>query len=757
MITAKLNKLKIIVLAITLVGGFFVSHNNASATTIDGSLDLHQATILNNPSDLANWAVTTTITGIDLTPDGVHVDFDKKDGAGSWPEVLVFPPDGKIQYTLGMAEKINGKWYASAPIELWKGLDKSGGPPDQYTRNWFYAADRWAPMTCHTLVAGETIGFFVVAGDVRNNTSGDHSPVKERSDIVLVKMPVNGLPCQTSTGNPTPTPVPSPTPTPAPTICTDTSATNVGGALPCKFPPAPNCEPWPSESEQIAACVNYLLEHPQPKPYPPGTDPNHPSGFTADGISGIAAAYSPKIDSTIVVAGKIVSGDDRELVGYVADPQTLVAKSPAFRVDRVSGDGTSGGPHIAYAEDLDKFLVVWSDYRACDKCLDIYGRFISAEGAPIGADFLVVQVGSLDSVTYDPTSKKFVIDYENDGVFLKTIDATTGAASGNFKLQNYFLYQGQSEVAFDTHTNEYIITYATVVARPDKPDEDDRIYYSRVDAKTLKVIGEPVQLSTTRPGRLAVQGAHIAYSPEDGAAVAMWLERGRDGTVAGVWGRTIYDDGTLSNEYPIITNAQQPYSGGYQSSSIVYNQYTNTFFVGSGDWDGNAWITEFDSSGTVYDSDLAVAVSGSGGATGSYNVTTAATKTGSATFTSRNYRQVVGTSKIGLGSAPTPPPTPTPPTPPGKINIGGLGIYVNQIYIWSLSVAAILALLMIVFGGYITLTSAGNAERASRGKSFILSSLIGLVLLFGSYILLRTINPDLVDFSNNQANQVQQQ
>jgi hypothetical protein len=84
----------------------------------------------------------------------------------------------------------------------------------------------------------------------------------------------------------------------------------------------------------------------------------------------------------------------------------------------------------------------------------------------------------------------------------------------------------------------------------------------------------------------------------------------------------------------------------------------------------------------------------------------------------------------------------------------GLGKCVNQIYIWSMSAAAILALLMIVVGGYITLTAAGNAERATRGKSFITSSLIGLVLLFGAYLLLRTINPDLVDFSNNCANNI---
>lgn len=72
---------------------------------------------------------------------------------------------------------------------------------------------------------------------------------------------------------------------------------------------------------------------------------------------------------------------------------------------------------------------------------------------------------------------------------------------------------------------------------------------------------------------------------------------------------------------------------------------------------------------------------------------------------------------------------------------------VNQIYIWSLGIAALLALFMIVIGGYITMTSAGNAQRAGKGKEYITSSVVGLILLFGAYLLLNTINPDLVNFN----------
>lgn len=139
----------------------------------------------------ASWPITTKLTMVDIRADGIHVEFSKQSGAGRWPDWT--PPgwDGPLQYSLGMALNINGQWYASSPIEFWYGLDRSGGPPSQYALNWFYDPGRWAPMTTHQPAVGETIGFFVVAGDARGRVDGHGSPVKERSNVVIVKMPTD--------------------------------------------------------------------------------------------------------------------------------------------------------------------------------------------------------------------------------------------------------------------------------------------------------------------------------------------------------------------------------------------------------------------------------------------------------------------------------------------------------------------------------------------------------------------------------------
>lgn len=94
-------------------------------------------------------------------------------------------------------------------------------------------------------------------------------------------------------------------------------------------------------------------------------------------------------------------------------------------------------------------------------------------------------------------------------------------------------------------------------------------------------------------------------------------------------------------------------------------------------------------------------------------------------------------------------------------NGGDLGKCVSQIYVWSIGVSGLLAVVMCIFGGYLVMSARGNGQQAANGKTYIVSSLIGMVLLLGAYLILNTINPDLVNFNVNlpalPANTQQQQ
>lgn len=75
-----------------------------------------------------------------------------------------------------------------------------------------------------------------------------------------------------------------------------------------------------------------------------------------------------------------------------------------------------------------------------------------------------------------------------------------------------------------------------------------------------------------------------------------------------------------------------------------------------------------------------------------------------------------------------------------------VGEYIKAIYTFGVYAAVILAVVVLMAGGYFWLTSAGSVERVTRARTFIGGAISGFVLLLVSYTLLATINPNLVQF-----------
>ncbi len=81
---------------------------------------------------------------------------------------------------------------------------------------------------------------------------------------------------------------------------------------------------------------------------------------------------------------------------------------------------------------------------------------------------------------------------------------------------------------------------------------------------------------------------------------------------------------------------------------------------------------------------------------------------------------------------------------------GPLGIapLVGNFYDWALGIGALVALGVIVFGGVLYTGSAGNVSRQEDAKQWIFGAFVGLLILFGSYVILNTINPSLLTLSD---------
>ncbi len=75
-----------------------------------------------------------------------------------------------------------------------------------------------------------------------------------------------------------------------------------------------------------------------------------------------------------------------------------------------------------------------------------------------------------------------------------------------------------------------------------------------------------------------------------------------------------------------------------------------------------------------------------------------------------------------------------------------IGIYIKSIYNYLLGIVGIVAAIVLMLAGVIWLTAGGSPDKVSQAKNLIAGSLTGLVLVLVSYVILRTINPYLVDF-----------
>lgn len=81
-----------------------------------------------------------------------------------------------------------------------------------------------------------------------------------------------------------------------------------------------------------------------------------------------------------------------------------------------------------------------------------------------------------------------------------------------------------------------------------------------------------------------------------------------------------------------------------------------------------------------------------------------------------------------------------------KCYIPWLGQYITGIQRYTIGIVGIIAVIVLMIGGIIWLTSAGNQSQIEKAKKMIGSSLVGLFLVFGSYLILLLINPSLTKF-----------
>jgi hypothetical protein len=85
-----------------------------------------------------------------------------------------------------------------------------------------------------------------------------------------------------------------------------------------------------------------------------------------------------------------------------------------------------------------------------------------------------------------------------------------------------------------------------------------------------------------------------------------------------------------------------------------------------------------------------------------------------------------------------------------------LAQYIGAIYTYVTGAAGVVAGVMLIVGGFQYMTAGGDASRAGAAKTRIVDATVGLFLVLGSYMILATVNPTLVELSDLQIRKVEQ-
>lgn len=76
--------------------------------------------------------------------------------------------------------------------------------------------------------------------------------------------------------------------------------------------------------------------------------------------------------------------------------------------------------------------------------------------------------------------------------------------------------------------------------------------------------------------------------------------------------------------------------------------------------------------------------------------------------------------------------------------VEGLGQVVNKIYVYSLDIVGLAVFIMFLYAGLQYIFPFSGANAGAKAKEAVIDAIVGAVLLFSAYVILNTVNKDLV-------------
>ena len=316
---------------------------------------------------------------------------------------------------------------------------------------------------------------------------------------------------------------------------------------------------------------------------------------------------------------------------------------------RISQMGPNGStlfsaisPAVAYNSVDDRFLVVWYGDQGTDAENEVYGRLVGSDGAPIGPQFRISDMGPNNdvdhdavnpAVAYNPIDNEFLVVWSGDDddnefeIFGQRLHGNTGAHLGT----NDFLITDvgplgspvnggrEPDVAHNQTNNQYLVVWSANEGIGGLDNDEFEIYGQRLSSAGAQLGANDFRVSQMGPdgnGFFDANSATVTYNPLDSEYLVAWSgddntaplidnEREIFGQRLSVAGVAIGgDDFRISD---MGTDGGANFGAG--SPDLVHNSASNQYLVV---WEGDDNVATVDEEFEVFGQRL----SASGSATG---------------------------------------------------------------------------------------------------------------------------------------------
>ena len=79
------------------------------------------------------------------------------------------------------------------------------------------------------------------------------------------------------------------------------------------------------------------------------------------------------------------------------------------------------------------------------------------------------------------------------------------------------------------------------------------------------------------------------------------------------------------------------------------------------------------------------------------------------------------------------------PSFPATVRTQDLPTLIRTVINWALYLSAIVAVIFIIIGGFMYITSAGDPAKATKGRTTLVNALIGLAIIILSYMIVQVV------------------